>query len=152
LADLKCTNCKHQIVFTDEQNDSLEKKRQRGMPAAMIECPNCRFAVPIDLRKKSTPEPSTNEISYRCPVARCTGWVSFVDPFWGCGACGSVWHEKRNLFEEIVSIKKKYSYRSNSYKNDGTEWLPAPLSEEIPNYEELVEEEKEEKNREFLRG
>ncbi|UVM50373.1 MULTISPECIES: hypothetical protein [unclassified Pseudomonas] len=72
-------------------------------------------------------------------------------PFWGCGECGSVWYEESNFQKEITEIIARHPYRGGSYEKINGKWLPATLSSEPVNYEELVKKEPPDENDELVR-
>ncbi|MGB4811766.1 MAG: hypothetical protein WBP13_04705 [Methylophilaceae bacterium] len=91
---INCQRC--QINFTAEAQQStlLTAMAQRGQQFAMLNCPNCQHTFPINpvtllapIKQQLAPVP--------CPIC-VDGLVSFVEghtkPFWGCGACGNIWH------------------------------------------------------------
>lgn len=120
-----CDNCRSEFKLNKQQQDFYNRAIDQGMPMIMLECANCGFGFPLQLTKQ--PETQISE-NYRCPVRRCSGWVSLVDteekPFWGCGECGSMWYDKANLFKEITEIVKLYPYRKKSYKKSKSTWIP----------------------------
>lgn len=162
---ITCSNCDKSFEPSQRDRDFIQSAAGKGMRVAFITCPHCppvdnEISVdPVAIvndKEDIDPNVKTNDAkSYRCPVSRCSGWVSFVEEessFWGCGECGSVWYDKNNLMKEISDIIKRYKYRKNSYTKSGTEWLPGNMEKEDTNYEEKVEKEPSGMKDNFVRG
>jgi hypothetical protein len=121
----------------------------------MLECPNCGLSSGYD--PIAGGEPEEEEPGLCCPVSGCTGTVSYVEdleerPFWGCGECGSIWYEEKNLQAEISAIVEKYPYRRKCYVKRGGKWAPADLSKIPDDYNERVEREPDGVGPEYVRG
>ena len=159
MMSIVCSNCGNLINPSKKEQTFIQECAQKGMRLAIINCPNCPLGkidpvVVMDPNSATKTEPELP--SYRCPVARCHGFVSYIDtdgkPYWGCGECGCFWRDKKNLFKEVTAIIKKYTYRKHSYKREKGKWLPNPLSNEPTGYEGLVEEEPSGLTNEYMRG
>lgn len=133
-----CNICKHAYSPSDEQRAFVDASRGKGMRFVMLKCPNCGSHSSVSIVE----EPPEPEVTYRCPVAGCAGWVSEVDEegkkFWGCGECGSIWKSLASLEMEIAAIVSKFAYRKKSYRKKGGHWAPGDLSKEVSDYEERV--------------
>jgi hypothetical protein len=60
------------------------------------------------------------------------------EAFWGCGECGSVWHAKQDLLQEITAIVRRFPYREHCYENVEGSWEPGKPSKEVADYPERV--------------
>jgi len=105
----------------------------------MIECPCCGAPTQY-VAMVAVAKPHDHEAPYRCPLSRCAGWVDWIDadppPFWGCGECGSVWHEERDFQTRISRIVARP--RADSYKRIEGKWLPAGPDVESADHEERI--------------
>ncbi|WP_276378603.1 hypothetical protein [Flavobacterium sp. H4147] len=99
---------------------------------------------------------NNNTSPYRCPVSHCAGWVDLIEDktssFFGCGECGSMWHDEKNFQKEITQIISLHDYRAKCYNMIEDKWMPAPFKNEDKNYESLVESEPFDKSKSFIRG
>jgi transcription elongation factor Elf1 len=77
----------------------LNAMAERGQQFAMISCANCQQSFPVNPTTLSAPSPD-NEPPLPCPAC-ADGLVSLIEnseqTFWGCGACGNVWHARPSL-------------------------------------------------------
>jgi hypothetical protein len=108
----------------------------------MVACPVCSFGVSVTLGEAL----KESEAPYRCPKSGCAGWVSCVESrkrtaFDGCGACGSIWAKRADLFRDISTAVEQYTYRRRCYQKNGQEWLPGDIDRETKRYESKVEKE-----------
>jgi hypothetical protein len=153
----QCENCRRDFLLSGEEARRVSAMLAKQMAFIMVECPLCRLGTQycptgstINASKGEEPAP------YRCPVSHCAGWVSFINDapagFWGCGECGSFWRDSNNFQRELKQIAAKYRYRAMCYRPGKDNWTPAPFSEEVPDYERLVEDEPIDPQTEFMRG
>jgi uncharacterized Zn finger protein len=149
---VNCNICKHVFRPSDEQNAFIDRSRGKGMKFVMLKCPNCGSHSSVSIVE----EPPEPEVTYRCPVAGCWGWVSEVDDggdkFWGCGECGSIWRSLASLEKEITAIVARFPYRRKSYRKKGAHWAPGELTKEVSDYEDRVASEPPDSSDEFERG
>jgi hypothetical protein len=154
MNNLKCTQCTKEFVPTKEQQNFILSAKEKGMKFIMIKCPNCAKSFPFNPILLGEYNPENKAI--QCPVPRCVGFVSFINDekknFYGCGECGSIWYDKKNLNKEIKVIIEKYSYRTNVYSINNEAIEPVPLDQEPKDYENWVSKEEEEKRKNFVRG
>lgn len=152
---IKCTGCGRVFTPTGEQMEFIKKARARGMELIMLDCGTglCYSRYNPQMGKEAAIK---KEVAFRCPASRCTGNVTYVKddegPFWGCGACGSIWYDKKNLLKEIDAIVKHFKYRRKCYRKVRGKWAPAARSKEPDDYCEMVEQEPPDKAKEFVRG
>jgi uncharacterized Zn finger protein len=110
-----CNLCKHRYRPSDEQHAFIDKSRDKGMKFVMLKCPKCGSHSSVSIVEESP----TPELTYRCPVAGCAGWVSEVSEeekkLWGCGECGSIWKSLVSLEKEITAIVAKFAYRDSRF-------------------------------------
>jgi uncharacterized Zn finger protein len=152
MNNIKCSQCNIEFVPAKEQQDFIIQSTSKGMNLIMLECPKCGKLFPINpILSGEVTIPESKPL--RCPVPRCVGLVSKIDDdntsFYGCGECGSIWYDKKNLYAEILNIIEIYPYRDSEYIMKGEAILP---SLEIKDYEIQVLKEKEEKRQGFVRG
>ncbi|MES2821146.1 MAG: hypothetical protein V4812_19395 [Pseudomonadota bacterium] len=148
-----CEFCNESFEPNKAQCDLIEKVRLKGAGLVMLECPHCY----ADLTIKSDLGNDSNVPVYRCPVIGCTGWVSYAEldgegSCFGCGECGSIWKEKKNLDKYIADSIRRYSYRQYSYNIVNGEFFPGKPEAELSNYEDLVELEPKEFGDDFIKG
>lgn len=74
-----------------------------------------------------------------CPTVHCSGWVCFIDEFYGCGRCGHVWFSKDELDQAIDEIVQKYPYRNQVYQKIDNTYQPN--HSELSSYDELTKTE-----------
>lgn len=74
-----------------------------------------------------------------CPTSHCSGWVCFIDGFYGCGECGNVWFSKADLDQAIDEIIQQYAHRRQVYQKIDNSYQP--LENEPSSYNALVETE-----------
>ncbi len=84
-------------------------------------------------------QPENTNFQIHCPTAHCSGWVCFIDEFYGCGECGNVWFSKDELDTAINEIIKKYPYRNQVYQKIDNTYQPNDTK--LPNYDKLIETE-----------
>ncbi|WP_348749476.1 hypothetical protein [Pseudomonas rhodesiae] len=155
IKNARCQICDKIFALDAQQHKLIAPMIAKGQRFIMIECPCCGSSTQYVKAEEFLP-PQTDVQNYRCPVTQCAGWVDFIDeptrPFWGCGECGSVWYEEKNLQKEITSIIALYPYRASSYKQMNGKWVPGDLRSEAANYEELVEKEPADDHDALVRG
>lgn len=148
----KCHLCEHEFDAMETPfRKHIERHERRGEAECPVRCPNCNKFTKTSLMNGGG---ATTSGPYRCPVSRCVAWVSEVDGpgFWGCGECGSIWHEMDNLLAEITSIIEKFAYRKSCYMEVDGIWQPGDHENEVEGYASLVEQEPEDKGQDFVRG
>ena len=149
---VRCQECGQLFVAHEDEGESLEIFGKAGDTELFIECTVCNTYTACNPSAiiAGVDDPvvkhSSAEVPLRCPIARCDGWVSYVEEsstssFWGCGECGNVWRTRSALERAISKIIKRYPYRSGSYIRGDGGWEAASSKEEVPNYSELVEQE-----------
>ena len=154
-----CRVCKNTFDLSNEQISFVSAMQDKAIKFIMIACPCCGTGTqykapcatesPIDTEKQSIPP-------LRCPISHCSGWVSYVEdeqshkPFWGCGACGSIWFKRSSLEDDIRAIIERFPYRSKSYLIQDNGFIEAN-KKDIPNYENIVESEPNDIHNNFLR-
>lgn len=155
IKNTQCQVCKETFELNAQQQSFVLPLVEKGQRFIMIECPCCGSSTQY-VKTADSVQNQNQDVNYRCPITQCTGWVDFIDthspPFWGCGECGSVWYEERNFQKEITEIVTRHPYRAGSYEKINDKWLPASLSSEPANYEELVKKEPPDEHDELVRG
>ncbi len=159
IKKIKCHTCNKLFTPRDFQINHIKESKQKGCRIISLNCSLCKGDIAYDpINEKSiNMYAKEEELVYRCPIARCTGWVSYASEesdeksFWGCGECGSIWYNRENLFGEISDIVKKYKYRRKCYIKQKQEWKPADLDKEHKDYEDLVVEEEQDKKESYKR-
>jgi hypothetical protein len=157
-ANARCEVCHRSFALSGAQRKLVESAQKKGQAFIMVECSECGMATRYVPEGSAVQPTKETPAPYRCPVPHCAGWASYVEDkgegrsFWGCGECGSVWFDKKNLFRDIDAITKRFPYRKKSYIKQGTEWLPADPSKEDPRYEDRVEQEPADTHQQFERG
>lgn len=150
-----CQVCAKTFELDAKQQKFVAPMVAKGQGFIMIECPCCGSSTQY-VKADESVEDHPQVHNYRCPITQCAGWVDLVDeknpPFWGCGECGSVWYEEKNLQEEIAGIVALHPYRAHSYKQLNGKWIPGDLNSEPANYEELVEKEPADDHDQLVRG
>lgn len=150
-----CQVCNKVFGLDAQQLKLVAPMVAKGQRFIMIECPLCGSSTQYVKAEKPV-ENSHPVQNYRCPITQCVGWVDLIDdkarPFWGCGECGSVWYEEKNLQKEITDIVALHPYRARSYKQLNGKWIAGDLNLEPDNYEELVEKEPADDHDELVRG
>lgn len=145
---ITCAKCKSEFEPNKKNQKIITDAIKKSMSFLMVECQNCGqyFSFnPIESHSQTTQD--NKAITIRCPASRCSGWVSYIDAtedgqeFWGCGECGSIWHSKKNLIEEIQEITKKYKYRTSCYVLKDNDITQASPGNETKDYEDLVRSE-----------
>ncbi|WP_339472169.1 hypothetical protein [Pseudomonas sp. EL_65y_Pfl1_R83] len=151
----RCQVCKTIFELDAQQQKFVASLIAKGQRFIMVECPSCGSSTQY-IKAEEAVEDSRQVANYRCPITQCTGWVDLIDektrPFWGCGECGSLWYEEKNLQKEITSIVALHPYRAHSYEQLNGKWVPAVLSSEPENYEALVEQEPADDHDALVRG
>ena len=159
-----CGKCQGEFQASSDQQLLIEKARSKGQKLVALQCPLCSRITSFDPSLEASPPipegavTQDNEIPYRCPVSGCVGWVSFVPSsgeersFWGCGECGSIWYEEKNLQMEIGRIIAEYSYRKSAYRKEEGNWKPVVHDEQPSDYEDLVNKEPDGMKKSFVRG
>ncbi|WP_347928397.1 hypothetical protein [Pseudomonas helvetica] len=147
--------CKEIFELNAQQQSFVLPLVEKGQRFIMIECPCCGSSTQY-VKTADSAQNQNQDINYRCPITQCAGWVDLIDthspPLLGCGECGSVWYEESNFQKEITEIVARHPYRAGSYEKINGKWLPATLSSEPANYEELVQKEPPDENDELVRG
>ncbi|MDQ0737607.1 hypothetical protein [Pseudomonas sp. W4I3] len=155
INDACCQVCHKTFGLDAQQLKLVEPMVAKGQRFIMIECPKCGSSTQYVKAEDpvATSHPAQN---YRCPVTQCVGWVDLIDekarPFWGCGECGSVWYEEKNLQKEITGIVALHPYRARSYKQQNGKWIPGDLNAEPDDYEEMVGKEPTDEHDGLVRG
>ncbi|MFC6298736.1 hypothetical protein GNF76_06815 [Pseudomonas sp. CCM 7893] len=155
IKNAQCKVCSQTFELDAQQQAFIAPLVAKGQKFIMIKCPCCGSSTQyVKVAENASAEDQSK--NYRCPITQCSGWVDLIDnqppPFWGCGECGSVWYEEKNLQKEITNIIALHPYRGGSYKKVNGRWLPADLSSEPANYEELVRKEPADDHDELVRG
>jgi predicted nucleic-acid-binding Zn-ribbon protein len=155
IKNARCQVCDDTFELDAQQQKFVAPLIAKGQKFIMIECPSCGSSTQY-INVVETVKSSDQTASYRCPITQCTGWVDLIDeearPFWGCGECGSVWFEEKNLQKEITSIVALHPYRAFSYKKLNGKWTPGVLSSEAESYDKLVEQEPVDDHDALVRG
>lgn len=155
IKNARCQVCKESFELDTQQYKVVAPLVAKGQRFIMIECPLCGSSTQY-VKAEQSPEAPHRTQNFRCPVTQCAGWVDFIDennrPFWGCGECGSVWYEDKNLQKEITDIVALHRYRAHSYKELNGQWVPGDLDLEPADYEELVAKEPSDDDDELVRG
>jgi phage FluMu protein Com len=155
IKKVRCQVCEKAFVLDVQQQKFVAPLVAKGQGFIMVECPRCGSSTQY-VKAQETAEVSRHVASYRCPITQCAGWVDSINeqtlPFWGCGECGSVWYEEKNLQKDIADIVILHPYRARSYKQLNGSWVPGDLKSEPANYEELVEKEPPDPLDELVRG
>ncbi|WP_124365009.1 hypothetical protein [Pseudomonas sp. R3-52-08] len=151
----RCQVCNETFELDAQQQKFVAPLVAKGQNFIMIECPSCGSSTQF-VKAAESADGSVEPANYRCPISQCAGWVDLVEEpprsFWGCGACGSIWYEEKNLQKEITGIVALHRYRASSYKQLDGRWVPGDLSSEPENYEELVEKELADDHDQLVRG
>lgn len=152
---VKCSECGRDFTPTSEQMKFIKESKAKGMDLIIFDCGNCHFSTFYNPQTGRPPR-EKKEITYWCPVSGCSGKVSYVKdddgPFWGCGECGSIWYDKKNLLKEIDAIVKRFKYRRKCYKKVKGKWEPADSPIEPDGYYELVADEPADGAKDYVRG
>lgn len=155
IKNARCQVCDKTFELEALQQKFVAPLVAKGQSFIMIECPSCGSSTQY-VKAEEPIETSHQVRNYRCPITQCAGWVDLIDektrPFWGCGECGSIWYEEKNLQKEITNIVALHPYRAHSYKNLNGKWIPGDLNSEPTNYEDLVEKEFADDHDELVRG
>ncbi|MBN6101217.1 hypothetical protein JR064_03440 [Xanthomonas sp. CFBP 8703] len=113
----------------------------KGQRSIMIECPCCGASTQY-VTMVAVAKPHDHEAPLSRPASTMRGMGRLVDadppPFWGCGECGSVWHEERDFQTRISRIVARHPYRADSYKRIEGKWLPAGPDVESADHEERI--------------
>jgi uncharacterized Zn finger protein len=151
--NIKCPHCNNNFIPDKKQAQFLIDAKVNAMSFIMLNCPNCKKSFPFNPTKLSDVLPGQTEKPLRCPILGCTGLVSHIkeDSFYGCGECGSIWRDKKNLFRDIANSIKSYSYRSKVYLKEMNRYLPVEPDKEPKDYDDKVRKEKAEKLTSFER-
>lgn len=155
---IQCTTCKQDFDPSPEQKKLIGRAAEKGMPFVMLKCPKCWISFGYYLKEnEEKAEEGCEKELVRCPVSRCSGWVSYVSgspevetPFWGCGECGSMWFKRQSLSRDIGDIIKKYPYRSPFYVLENGDYLPSEVHE-IKDHQARVEQEDDDHAPDFIR-
>lgn len=149
-----CQACKKTFTLSHCQQGIVTELKGKGLSFIMIECPNCGTSTPYMPDTIHEPTQHKQNDVYRCPVSHCSGWVAWIESssFFGCGQCGSIWHDEKNLNDAIGQSVSNYPYRASCYKKINEQWTPAPIELQPDNYEELVELESFDHAQTVLRG
>lgn len=157
---LRCQNCQNEFDLSSEQERLISKSIKNGQTFLVLECPICSKHLALNPQsiEGNIQENTLKEELIFCPVGKCGGWVSHVkengsgEDFWGCGECGSIWYEKKNLFIDVEKIISQYPHRKEFYKKTDFGWS-SPSIENLPvNYEELILSEEDGMGDSFVRG
>jgi hypothetical protein len=146
---VSCTRCEQVFEPVGAAVKKVARTVKAGDRALSLVCPSCK-SISMVLVGDTQAEPSL-----RCPVPACPGFVSFIEKskksgaFWGCGECGSIWRDEKNLQREITAIVKRFAYRTQSYKQAGGVWVPGRDS---PSLTAKIGREPREADREYERG
>lgn len=155
IKNARCQVCAKTFELDAQQQKLVAPMIAKGQRFIMIECPSCGSSTQYVKAEEPAPTPPQTQ-NYRCPITQCAGWVDLIDEkarsFWGCGECGSVWYEEKNLQKEITSIVALYPYRAHSYTQLHGKWIPGDLQSEPANYEALVEKEPADDHDQLVRG
>ncbi|MFB3302429.1 MULTISPECIES: hypothetical protein [unclassified Pseudomonas] len=155
INNARCQLCKETFELDAKQKQFIAPLVAKGQRFIMIECPSCGSSTQY-VKAEQPLVTALRAANYRCPISQCAGWVDLTDeqspPFWGCGECGSVWYEEKNLQKEITAIISSFPYRAGSYKKLNGEWIPSDLNSEPKDYEELVAKEPADEHDELVRG
>lgn len=151
----ECQTCHRTFTLSNQQAILVTDMLKRNLNFIMIECPLCGLATNYKAENE-TMQKLIQPSPYRCPVSHCSGWVEFIDEnssgFFGCGECGSMWYEEKNLQKEITHIISLYNYRAKCYEMISYKWIPASFKNEDKNYSYLVDFEPLDKIKNFIRG
>lgn len=153
----KCQSCHQTFELSNKQINLVTDLLNRGQKFIMLECSLCGLATNYQQENDDIQNSAieVDSYTYRCPVSHCTGWVELIEDstssFFGCGECGSIWHEEQSFQKEITQIVSLYNYRAKCYKMIENKWTPSPLENEDKNYETLVESEPFDKKKSFTR-
>ncbi len=155
IESARCQVCDETFELDAQQQKFVAHLVTKGQRFIMIECPSCGSSTQYVKAAEFT-EASNQPANYRCPITQCVGWVDLVEDqprsFWGCGECGSIWYDEKNLQKEITDIVALHPYRAHSYKQLDGKWAPGDLSAEPANYEALVEKESADDHDQLIRG
>jgi hypothetical protein len=155
-----CTNCSKSFAPLETRfAEFIRKSATNNHDEIGVECPHCEKYTQFNPIAFMKGEPCQVLFApYRCPVSGCAGFVSFNEAsdddeeFWGCGECGSIWHDKANLLAEIDSIVARFKYRKKCYRKVKKAWVPAALDAEPEDYEDKVADEPEDERDDYVRG
>ncbi|MGY2398391.1 hypothetical protein [Pseudomonas sp. SDO5271_S396] len=155
IKNARCQVCDKTFELDAHQQKLIAPMVAKGQRFIMIECPACGSSTQY-IKAEAPVENHHFAQNYRCPITQCAGWVDLIDentrPFWGCGECGSIWYDEKNLQKEITDIVALHPYRARSYIQRDGKWIPGDLNSEPANYEKLVEKEPADNQDELVRG
>lgn len=123
-APVTCVTCERGFDAEGLAAKKVARTVKAGGSALSLHCPFCEQVVMVLVSD------AEQEALLRCPVPGCAGFVGLVPKkgkapaFWGCGECGSIWRDVKNLYREITAIVRRFPYRKQSYKKSGAAWVP----------------------------
>ena len=151
--EIKCESCGKRFEPSDKDAKDIERAKKQGKTFILITCGACHMGTIYN--PSGTPDEEVPSRLLRCPVQECVGFVVEIRDkrrtVWSCGECGSVWRKLESVFREISEIVKKYPYRKRCYRKKGDVWVPATMSKEPANYDDLVEREEPDTRKRLVR-
>jgi uncharacterized Zn finger protein len=151
--NITCKNCNEKFTPKGKLEKFINESLDKGMKFMMIECPKCGRNFPFKPAEMEESIQVESEIPLRCPIHGCSGLVAFIgeESFYGCGECGSVWKEQKNLFRDIEKSISIYPYRSKVYDKINDKYIAIDSSKEPKDYEKKVSKESSEELNSFER-
>ena len=142
---VKCENCKKSYNLTEDQEKNVKEFAQRKTPFMVSRCPLCHSMVmlePLSLVgiTNELPQIEDNRLFY-CPSSCCVGFIEYDkdSDIYNCAECGSIWKNKKEIFESISSIVKRYSHRNEVYKKTKNGWKSIKIGTESNDYYKKVQ-------------
>lgn len=139
---IRCSNCKNVFNPNEKEQESIRQSAKKGMTFIMLTCRNCGLGFGVNPTTLLHPEPN-EALPLRTPLSGIHGFISLIEDdseiFYGCGASGAIWRDKKNLNRDIERIIKKYPHRKDFYLFKNGEWIANP--DEPNNTDELIDSE-----------
>ena len=142
---IKCKNCKKSYDLTEVQEKNVKEFAQRKTPFMVSRCPLCHSMVmlePMSLIGIANKLPHIeNNLLFYCPSPCCIGFIEYdkETELFNCAECGLIWKNKKEIFNSISSIIKKYSHREEVYKKTKNGWKSIKIGTESNNYYKKVQ-------------
>lgn len=157
---ITCTECARAARPTPAQAEAAKHVVGRAERELLSGCPECRrFTLHVIEVEPDDSRPSRAPgLSFRCPVAGCTGWLAFVErrglegAHHRCARCSSVWFSTESLDAEIAKICELYPYRAAVYERSSGRYTPMSVLAMPEDYEARVREEPDGRTRTHVRG
>jgi hypothetical protein len=157
---VSCSTCARTSRPTPEQAAAARHALAGALTDILLGCPEChRFTFHrIEPEVDDTRPSRAPGLSFRCPVAGCAGWLTYVErrglegAHHRCARCHSVWFSLDSLQHEIAKIIEFYPYRGSVYRRTDGGFTPVSVADMPDDYESRVREEPDGRTRTHVRG